>query len=165
MKTLFVLFLLIITQSCSDLQKEGYLNRLEHQSVLIDSCENLAFDIYSENLYSTKEKTEQSILEFKNDYFGDTLPIEKANDLIDLKFSNAVFGDIIAKKSIIDTNIRSLNESHDYLFSDVENGLGLRSSYDQLILSEESKIVKLLSEIKSIKTAKDSCITLINTNE
>lgn len=154
------LFVFLFLFSCSDLDQEGQLSKMEAlQSTLSNSSDKFK-QIYVDSLYEMGNRSSELERSVKQHYFSDTVDMALGKRMDDYKRMRRMLKPLGNAGSRLKKSYTEEKKQLLLLQSDIKNGFGERNRYDEFIAFEAQKIDRIVLLQKEYKKLKLDAFTL-----
>ncbi|HRO75758.1 MAG TPA: hypothetical protein PLP27_06400 [Crocinitomicaceae bacterium] len=145
-----VFFSLLLFSSCLEVNKRSYLSEIDTLLLDIDSMKTQAETLSIDTVDSLRKLRCDLLSAYKNDNPSDTITIETAQHIENLKFSCSNLKAFLDQKETLNQIEMYRNELLQ-LQKLINKGEGERSSYNELIAEEKQNIQVLKSNFEQIQ--------------
>jgi hypothetical protein len=153
-KLLFVFAVLGLLVSCSDLEKEQQIKRVQQAQKKLDQLTKKLEDKRIQDISTFKVKTMQTELKIKQNLYLDTINLELARQLDAFKVMRRSIKPLMKQYQKIKTGIREEKAVLKLLSQDIEQGRGERQRYNEFIQFERNKVEQLAALTTDFERAK-----------
>ncbi len=144
----------ILFTSCSDLNKKDQLTKIDEMNESLDSIKTVLLENKIDTIAQLMFAASQVEQRIKTNYVSDTINMELAKKMNAFKVSRKRLRPLGKSYNEINHGVNEEKEALRLLRSDIENGSGERSKYDDYVMFEASKVHQLRMLLKDYVSSK-----------
>lgn len=165
MKTMRLFYIILIGLclfSCTDLKKGEQLDAIKQMEVSLDSIQKVLLENEIDTLAALSVATNTVELRIKNNYYSDTINMELGKKLDAYKLMRRTLGPLGKSFWNIKNGIIEEKSILEKLKSDIHNGDGDRTKYEEYVQFEQNKVNQLRKLLNDYLEQKDKTMKTFN---
>ena len=159
MKYIFLMITCLSLYACSSTNNEKHLESISKMNTSLDSLEKVMLDNEIDTIAALRVATNTVELRIKNYYYSDTIDMALGKKMDAYKVMRRELGPLSKSYSTVKKGISEERQTLKNLLSDIQNGNGDKSKYQEYVDFENGKIDQLRKILAEYVKQKEKTMT------